>query len=87
MEIHRSARRHGVSEDDLRHATDHPIVVVDLDPDGDPPKLLMIGPDGAGNLLEVIVLELADARLLAIHAMPLRPMFYELLAQRKDADG
>ena len=87
MEIHRSARRHGVSDEDLRHATYHPIVVVDLDPDGDPPKLLIIGPDRGGNLLEVMVLELADDRLLAIHAMPLRPMFYELLAKAEDADG
>jgi hypothetical protein len=79
VDIHRSARRHGVSDADIRHATDHPLVVVDLDPDADPPKVLAIGPDRAGNLLEVIVLELADARLLAIHAMSLRPILHDLL--------
>jgi len=39
-----------------------------------------------GVLLEVIVLALADERLLAIHAMPLRPTFYELLPTGKDPD-
>ena len=87
MEIHRSARRHGVTDHEIRHATDHPLVVVDLDPDGDPPKQLVIGPDPAGNLLEVIVLALADERLLAIHAMPLRPTFYDLLPIGEDPHG
>ncbi len=65
----------------ILHATDHPLVVVDLDPDGDPPRQLAIGPDPAGNLLEVIVLVLADERLMAIHAMPLRPAFHDLLGR------
>jgi hypothetical protein len=43
------------------------------------PKVLVIGPDSAGNLLEVIVLVLADDRMIAIHAMKLRRHFYELL--------
>ena len=57
----------------------HAIVVVDLDPDADPPKVLAIGPDTAGNLLEIIWLELDDDRSLVIHAMPLRPTFFDLL--------
>ncbi len=87
MEIHRAARRHGVSDDAIRHALGHPIVVVDLDADSDPPKQLAIGPDIAGNLLEVIVLLLADERVLAIHAMPLRPTLYDLLPSGGDSDG
>ena len=39
------------------------------------PKVLAIGPDRAGNLLEIIWLELADDVNLVIHAMPLRPTF------------
>jgi len=61
--------------------------VVDLDPEADPPKVLAIGPDRAGNLLEVIMLELADDRMLAIHAMALRPAFYDLLPQGDDDNG
>lgn len=65
MEIHQSARRHGIDDSTIQHVVDHAIVVVDVDEHDDPPKLLVIGPDGAGNLLEVIVLELADYRRLA----------------------
>src|SRR3546814_2640349 len=43
VEIHRSARRHGVSDADILHAVDHSLVVVDVDRDADPPKVLVIG--------------------------------------------
>ena len=79
MEVHRSASKHGVTVDEVRHAVQHEIVSVDLDPDADPPKVLVIGPDAAGNLLEVILLVLADQRSMAIHAMKLRRQFHELL--------
>jgi hypothetical protein len=87
VEIHDAARRHGVDDADIDHACDHALVVVDLEPDADPPKVLAIGPDRAGNLLEVIVLELADDRLLVIHAIPLRPAFYDLLPRGEDSHG
>ncbi len=79
MEIHPSAAKHGVVESDVVHAVEHEIVSVDLDPDADPPKILVIGPDSAGNLLEIIVLVLADDWLIAIHAMKLRRQFHDLL--------
>jgi hypothetical protein len=79
VEIHRSASKHGISDDDVLHAVEYELVSVDLEPDADPPKVLVIGPDSAGNLLEVIVLVLADDRIIAIHAMRLRRHFYELL--------
>ena len=79
MEIHRSAFKHGVAEEDLRHAIDNALRWFDLDSDSDPPKVLAIGPDRAGNLLEIIVLELADDRWLVIHAIALRRSFHDLL--------
>ncbi len=51
----------------------------DLDPDSEPPKILIIGPDRSGNLLELIAIVLADDELLVIHAMPLPSTFYSLL--------
>lgn len=84
VEIHRSARKHGIDDAAIRHALDHAITVIDLDPDADPPKVLAIGPDKAGNLLEIIWLELADDITLVIHAMPLRPTFYDLLPQTRE---
>jgi hypothetical protein len=79
VEIHPSARKHGVDDGTILHAIDHAIVVVDLEPDADPPRVLAIGPDTAANLLEIIWLELADNAQLVIHAMPLRPSFHDLL--------
>jgi len=46
--------------------------------------VLAIGPDHAGNLLEIIWLELGDDVNLVIHATPLRPTFYDLLPQSRD---
>ena len=47
--------------------------------DSDPPKVLVIGPDESGNLLELIALVLGGDELLIIHAMRLRPQFFPLL--------
>ena len=65
------------------HAVGNALVVTDLDPESDPPRVLAIGPDRAGNLLEIVWLELADYDL-AIHAMPLRRVFYDLLPTEGD---
>jgi hypothetical protein len=72
VDVHRSARKHGIVDEDVHHACDHVLVVDQLDAESDSPKLLVVGPDRAGRLLEVVVLVLADERLMAIPAMPLR---------------
>jgi hypothetical protein len=54
VELHRSAFKHGLDALEIEHAVEHPIAIVDLEPDADPPKVLLIGPDKSGNLLEVI---------------------------------
>jgi hypothetical protein len=82
--VHRSARKHGVSDDAIVHAVDHAAAVIDLEPDADPPKVLAIGPDDAGNLLEIIWLEFPDRAPIVIHAMPLRRTFYDLLPGGED---
>lgn len=89
MEVHRSARKHGVSDDAIVHAVEHATVVVDLQPDAEPPRVLSIGPDVAGpdvagNLLEIIWLEFPDRVPVVIHAMALRRTFYDLLPRGED---
>ena len=77
MEIHPSARRHGVDEADIFHVIANSIAVEDL---GDvPDRWLVTGPDRAANLLEVIVLVTADGDELVIHAMPPRAIYRRLL--------
>jgi hypothetical protein len=70
----------------IRHAVDLALTLIDLEPDADPPKMLAIGPDRAGNLLEVIWLELADDAEFVIHAMRLRTAFYDLFPTRPGED-
>lgn len=74
--------RHWRSHHHLRSR--HALVVVDLEPDSDPPRVLAIGPDQAGNLLEVIWLEFPDREPIVIHAMRLRRTFYDLLPSGED---
>jgi uncharacterized DUF497 family protein len=76
VEIHRSARRHGIDDADIDHAVAHALALEDLDED--PDRWLVIGPDRAGNLVEVVVL--VDGRgEIVIHAMAMRPKYRKLL--------
>jgi hypothetical protein len=77
VEIHPSARRHGIADDDMLHAIDQSLVVDDLGED--PDRWLVIGPDQAANLLELVVLVTAEGDELIIHAMPLRALYRKLL--------
>jgi hypothetical protein len=42
---------------------------------GEPDRILYLGPDQGGVPLEVVAIELADDDLLVIHAMPLRRVY------------
>jgi hypothetical protein len=75
VDIADSARRHGVSDEDIRHALRHPVRVVPGDG-----RDLFIGPDSSGRLLEIVVLDDDPAEEpVVIHAMPLRPKFRDQL--------
>ena len=84
MEIHRSARKHAIDDEAINHAVENAIVVVDLEPHADPPRVLAIGPDRAGNLLEIIWLEFENDPPIVIHAMALRRAFHDLLPTGED---
>jgi len=77
VEIHPSARRHGITDRDILHAIDHSVVVDDLGED--PDRWLVIGPDRAANLLELVVLITTEGDELIIHAMALRAIYRKLL--------
>ena len=63
----------------MLHAVEHPLAVEDL---GDEPdRWLVLGPDTAGNLLEVVVLISGEGDEIIIHAMPMRPKYRKLLEQ------
>jgi N-acetylmuramic acid 6-phosphate (MurNAc-6-P) etherase len=73
VEIAANVRKHGVADEDIEHAVRNAIRVVSQ---GD--RDLYIGADRTGRLLEVVVLD-DDGQPVAIHAMALRPKFYEHL--------
>lgn len=78
MEIHNSARKHGVADQDILHAIDHALAFEDVGED--PDRWLLIGPDTAGNLLEVVVMITVEGTQIVIHAMPMRDEYARLLA-------
>jgi uncharacterized DUF497 family protein len=77
VEIHQSARKHGVADEDIRHAIDHALAIEDVGED--PDRWLVIGSDRAGNLLEVVVLVTVEGAQWAIHAMRMRAKFRRLI--------
>jgi hypothetical protein len=68
-----TARRHQVDDEDIRHALRNWVAVNDEDDD----VTLFLGPDHAGNLIEVGVLDTDDGPAI-IHALrPARPFKFE----------
>lgn len=72
-----AARKHRVSDDDMRHAFAHSLHVSELDDS----RALVIGPNQAGNLLELVALTTEDVPVV-IHAMPLRAHYRPLLERK-----
>ncbi len=76
MEVLRSALRHGIPGEDIRHAIDNAVAVDEVA--DDPVRWLVLGPDRAGNLLELVVMD-RPAGPAVIHAMPMRTAYRRLL--------
>ena len=76
MEVLRSALRHGIPGEDILHAINHAITVDEVG--DDPVRWLVLGPDRAGNLLELVVMD-RPAGPAVIHAMPMRTQYRRLL--------
>lgn len=70
QDIAPSARKHGISDDDMRHAHRHPLRVAELD-DG---LTMFVGPARNGTLLEVGVAD-SDSGPVIVHAMRARPKY------------
>lgn len=65
-----SARRHGITDQDMLHAYGHPIRAFELDES----MTMLIGGSASGALLEVGVVEGTDGSVI-VHAMPAREKF------------
>ncbi len=72
MEILASASKHGVSDDDIRHAVANAITAI-TNPE-QPDFVMLIGPGCTAELLEIGVLS-TDETDFVIHAMPARAKY------------
>lgn len=75
MEVHPSARKHGIADEDIEHATTHAMAIEGQDDD----TRLYIGPSRSADLLEVVTIVRDDASEVAIHAMKMRATYQRLL--------
>jgi hypothetical protein len=79
VEFHSSASKHGVAEGDVLHALDQSLLEFDLGDDDSPTRRLVLGPDQAGNVLEIVVLSFDDDSEMVIHAMRMRSKYRPLV--------
>jgi hypothetical protein len=75
VDIHPSARKHGIADADIKHAAMHAMTIEDQDDD----TRLYLGPARDAALLEVVTIVRDDASELAIHAMAMRSKYQRLL--------
>lgn len=75
MEIHPSARKHGIADEDIHHATANAMSIDEQEDD----TRLYLGPARNAELLEVVTIVRDDGSELAIHAMKMRPKYRRLL--------
>ncbi|HMS14228.1 MAG TPA: hypothetical protein PKD80_14095 [Microthrixaceae bacterium] len=85
-EFHSSASKHDVAEEEVVHALAHALVEFDLGDDDSPTRRLVLGPDRAGNLLEIVVLSFDDDREMVIHAMRMRSKYQVLIEGLMEGD-
>ncbi|MDD7811574.1 toxin [Mycobacterium sp. CSUR Q5927] len=78
MKAHKSALKHGISEEDSIYAAEHHVYVADLD-DYNPAREFRLGFDLSGRLLELVVPRFDSGNELLIHAMKARPQYLDLL--------
>lgn len=79
----RSATKHGISRERSAHVVRTADTIIrqpapDASPAADE-RLVFLGPDETGTVLEVVAIEMPQRGLLIIHAMPMRPKYSEYL--------
>ena len=79
MNVHESARRHGIDDDDILAAASRALWVEPLDDDS-PARQLRLGFDTRARILETVVLVFDSGNELVIHAMKARPQYLDLLS-------
>jgi hypothetical protein len=79
VEIAGSARKHAIDDSDILHALALPMRQIRQ---GEADRILIIGPDRRGRLLEIVILDPDSDEPVVIHAMQLRRKFYRFLSDK-----
>ena len=80
MEIVASARKHGISDDDIRHAFINAVAAITTADQSD--FTMLIGADIAGKFLEIGVLAAEDNDYV-IHAMAARSRYLKMIKPKR----
>jgi hypothetical protein len=75
LRIHPAARKHGISDADIRHAVKHALTIED----SEDWTRLYLGPGRNAALLEIITVTRDRRAEMAIHAMKMRPRSSRIL--------
>jgi hypothetical protein len=76
LRIHPAARKHGISDADIKHAVKHAMTIEE----GEDWTRLYIGPGRNAALLEVVTVARGRRAEMAIHAMRMRPKCERILS-------
>jgi hypothetical protein len=76
LDIHPSARKHGIADEDIENAVTHAMAIDDIDD-----IRLYLGPARNAALLEVVTIPQVAGPELAIHAMRMRAKYRHLLPE------
>lgn len=76
--IRQSARKHGISDADIRAAVNNAVLSGSLD-DEHPQRTLIPGFDWQARMLELVLLRYDDGNTEAIHEMKARRIYLDLL--------
>lgn len=71
IRVAQTARKHGIADEDMLHATRNAIAQWRLDDD----FTMRVGPAHDGDLLEIGVLGIDTDDPVIVHAMPARPQY------------
>lgn len=83
LDIRPSALKHGITPEAIAHAIGFPLLVDDEFGDDDTPKVLVLGADAAGNVLEVVGSFDAPDRFTVFHAMAARTGYVQRLERKE----
>jgi hypothetical protein len=84
LSVRSSALKHGITVKSIEHAVTFCVLVDEEFEGSESPKVLVLGHDQAGNIIEVIGIVDKDDLFTVFHAMPARTGYINMLKRREN---